>query len=197
MTTDIQTAGSQMASRQTDKDLLGRFVEFSAWVTAFSTVDLWGTGQAEDYLTTVLEQVGEEILRQLLLASAPPPGPAEDPVARSARLKRDVFGNDELGPVARCIVKLWYSGIWYAPEWATVYGQQQQHEVPGQRQPGQVGTGKELIRLAPFVVSPAAYTEGLLWPAIGAHPMGAKAPGYGSWAEPPAIDEEFIEDNPG
>jgi len=29
--------------------------------------------------------------------------------------------------------------------------------------------------------------EGLLWTAIGAHPAGAKAPGYGSWAEQPRI----------
>ena len=39
-----------------------------------------------------------------------------------------------------------------------------------------------------FVVSPAAYTEGLLWRAIGARPHGAKAPGYGSWAAPPRIE---------
>jgi hypothetical protein len=38
-----------------------------------------------------------------------------------------------------------------------------------------------------FTVSANAYTEGLIWPAIGANPSGAKAPGYGSWADPPKI----------
>jgi hypothetical protein len=37
------------------------------------------------------------------------------------------------------------------------------------------------------VVSAASYTEGLLWPTIGANPNGAKAPGYASWAQPPRI----------
>jgi hypothetical protein len=36
-------------------------------------------------------------------------------------------------------------------------------------------------------VNESAYTEGLLWVAIGANPPGAKAPGYGSWARPPQI----------
>ena len=35
------------------------------------------------------------------------------------------------------------------------------------------------------VVSAEAYKEGLLWPAIGTHPPGAKQPGYGSWSLPP------------
>ena len=38
------------------------------------------------------------------------------------------------------------------------------------------------------VVSPTSYTEGLLWPTIGANPPGAKAQGFGSWAAPPTID---------
>jgi len=37
-------------------------------------------------------------------------------------------------------------------------------------------------------VSPASYTEGLLWPTIGANPPGAKAPGFGTWAYPPVLD---------
>ncbi|NNH33825.1 hypothetical protein C9413_32005, partial [Rhizobium sp. SEMIA 4085] len=42
---------------------------------------------------------------------------------------------------------------------------------------------------APLVVSPDAYIEGLLWKAIGAHPAGAKGPGFGSWAFPPKIPD--------
>ncbi|TCJ19609.1 hypothetical protein EPD60_00350 [Flaviaesturariibacter flavus] len=35
-------------------------------------------------------------------------------------------------------------------------------------------------------VSPQAYVQGLIWPAAGTHPPGAKQPGYGSWGLPPA-----------
>ena len=35
------------------------------------------------------------------------------------------------------------------------------------------------------VVSADGYREGLVWDAIGAHPMGAKQPGFDTWSEPP------------
>jgi hypothetical protein len=37
------------------------------------------------------------------------------------------------------------------------------------------------------VPSPQSYTEGLLWPAVGANPAGAKPFGYGMWAKPPRV----------
>lgn len=43
-------------------------------------------------------------------------------------------------------------------------------------------------------VSAASYQEGLLWPAIGANPPGAKAPGYGSWAAPPRIEGRYLKE---
>ena len=39
--------------------------------------------------------------------------------------------------------------------------------------------------------APSTYAQGLVWNAIGAHPQGAKMPGYGSWALPPTIPEEL------
>ena len=35
------------------------------------------------------------------------------------------------------------------------------------------------------IISSRAYIEGLIWRAIAAHPMGAKQPGFGTWAFPP------------
>ncbi len=176
------------------EDLLDRFVAFSAEATAFSAVDLRGTGQAADYLATVREQAGEDILRELLAAAQP------------GDVNGEVFGDEKLGPLARNIIKLWYSGVWYelpAP-WAARFGAPVK-AVPAPRRPGQQGMAQHALpdgkgpleqqgrqrtpaRTASFVVSAAAYTEGLLWRAIGAHPAGAKAPGYGSWAVPPVID---------
>ncbi|WP_299243424.1 hypothetical protein [uncultured Aquimarina sp.] len=36
-----------------------------------------------------------------------------------------------------------------------------------------------------YIVSSQSYLEGLVWKAIGAHPMGGKQPGYGTWGFPP------------
>jgi hypothetical protein len=148
-----------MASR------LDRFLAFSAEATAFSVFDLHGTGLAHDYLVTVEQVVGSPLLDALLdrfdavvAADGGPDG-----------LRRHLLSDPLLGPVARNIVKLWYVGIWYElpRAWTDAYG--------------------ALARNVTFTVSAAAYTEGLLWRSIGANPPGAKAPGYGSWAQPPRI----------
>jgi hypothetical protein len=136
-----------------------RFLAFSAEVTAFSEFDLLGTGMAVAYRQAVTDVVGEEVLGELL-----------DAYERSDNPRRDVFGDEKLGPIAKNIIKMWYVGVWYElpPEWTESFGAREDDVT--------------------FVVSPAAYTEGLLWRAIGANPPGAMAPGYGSWAAPPRIE---------
>jgi hypothetical protein len=149
----------------------GAFLDFSAEVTAFSVFDLEGTGQAEAYRKAVAGVVGEAVLGELLHAYARAVHEAgQDPAARARLLYRDIFSSEKLGPIARNIIKMWYVGIWYElpPEWTESFG--------------------ALENDVTFFVSPSAYTEGLLWRAIGANPPGAKAPGYGSWAAPPHIE---------
>jgi hypothetical protein len=94
-----------------------------------------------------------------------------NPAVREASVRREILGDERLGPIARAILKLWYYGTWYAlPEaWHQKYG-----PAPDDMT---------------FVVSATAYVEGLLWRAIGAHPAGAKAPGFGSWAQPPVFPQ--------
>jgi hypothetical protein len=153
----------------TDYALLQRFLDFSAEVTAFSTLDLYGTGQAEPYLSAVVQVVGEQALAELL--DAYERVPQADPQSRQTLLYQDVFSSEKLGPIARNIIKLWYAGVWYKlpQEWTESFGAREADVT--------------------FVVSPAAYAEGLLWRTIGANPPGAKAPGYGSWAAPPRIED--------
>jgi hypothetical protein len=125
---------------------------------------LRGTGQAEAYLAAVTGVVGEPLVDDLLERhDGLPDGDREQ------RLRREIFSDERLGPIARNIVKLWFVGTWYElpAAWRETFGA---HE-----------------RDVTFVVSAAAYTEGLLWPSIGATPPGAKGPGYGSWAGPPRI----------
>jgi hypothetical protein len=156
----------------TTDSLLERFLALSAEVTAFSAFDLQGTGQAEPYLSSVADLVGDEVLGELLDAyGRAADESADDPAARARLLYRDIFSSEKLGPIARNIIKLWYVGVWYElpPEWTESFGAYENNVT--------------------FVVSPAAYTEGLLWRAIGANPPGAKAPGYGSWAVAPRIED--------
>jgi hypothetical protein len=146
-----------------------RFLAFSADVTAFTVFELRGTGQAEAYLATVTDIVGREMMDQLLDAYVRLR--SEAPEEREFRLRREIFGDEKLGPIARNIIKLWYVGIWYElpHAWTEAFGAREKNIT--------------------FTVSATAYTEGLLWPAIGANPSGAKAPGYGSWAGPPQIPQ--------
>jgi len=153
-------------------ELLARFLDFSAEVTAFSVFELQGTGQAAPYLSAVVGVLGEDIVGDLLdTYSRAVTGAGDDPAARARLLYRDVFSSETLGPVARNIIKLWYVGTWFElpAEWRESYGARENDVT--------------------FVVSPGSYMEGLLWPAVGANPPGAKAPGYGSWASPPRIPE--------
>ena len=142
--------------------MIEKFLAFSADVTAFTVFELQGTGQAEAYFATVSDVVGSELVDQLL--DAYDRVCSEEHADRDFRLRREIFGDEKLGPVARNIIRLWYVGIWYQlpRAWTEAFGAREKDVT--------------------FMVSAAAYTEGLLWPAIGAHPTGAKTPGYGSWA---------------
>ncbi len=151
-------------------DRMAGFLALSSTLTAFPEFDLRGTGQAESYLATVVAAVGQDTTDTLLAAHAAVAGAAaDDDAARDRLLRARILSDDRLGPVARNIMKLWYVGTWYTmPQpWTQSFGVG-----------GADGT---------FVVSSTSYAEGLVWPAIGANPPGAKGPGYGTWADPPAI----------
>ena len=148
---------------------LERFLALSAEITAYPVYELRGTGLAESYLETVEKIVGPQFLDALLDTYDRAVAAADGGSGLPDLLRRDLFSDLRLGPVARNLVKMWYLGVWYElPQtWTDAYGAQQRNVA--------------------FTVSAAAYTEGLLWPSIGANPPGAKAPGYASWAQPPRI----------
>lgn len=150
--------------------LFSEFLALSAKLTAFSEFDLMGTGQANLYFDTVTGVAGDSVLAELVEAFGRARAAAgADNSAWEAALRREVLSHPKLGPVARNIIKMWFSGTWYQlpAEWRLAYG----------------ARDKDFT----FVVSPVSYTEGLLWPTIGANPSGAKAPGYGTWEAPPRI----------
>jgi hypothetical protein len=85
----------------------------------------------------------------------------------TAQLERLVLADPDLGPVARSLIILWYLGQW--------------NPLPGDWRNRHGASPLDAAR----VVSADAYSSGLVWTAIGAHPMGADPGGYGSWATPP------------
>ena len=147
--------------------MMDRVLAFSSDITAFTVFELLGTGQAAAYLNTVTDVVGQDSVSQLLDAYEKL---RNEPLeVREERMRREIFGDEKLGPIARNIIKLWYVGMWYElpRAWTEAFGAREKNVT--------------------FTVSADAYTEALLWPAAGASPAGAKAPGYGSWADPPRI----------
>lgn len=156
-----------MTTNQSD---LKAFLSFSTVLTDFTEFQLQGTGQAELYYTTVTGIVGEQTMSELLQAYRSIQDKAlDDPDLFHKRLRADILSDAKLGPIARNIIKLWYVGTWYQlPQaWRESFGVKDNDKD--------------------FIPSPTSYVEGLLWPAIGAHPPGAKAPGYGTWSAPPQI----------
>lgn len=156
----------------TDRETLTAFLALSEDLTGFSAFRLRATGLADTHLAHLSERLGPGVLAALLEAHAAARAEAvgdDDALARA--LRHRVLSDPRLGPPARSLLKLWYVGVWHAlpPEWHAAYG----------------GAFDD----ADCVPRPAAYTEGLLWPAVGASPAGAKPHGYGIWAHPPRIPD--------
>jgi hypothetical protein len=140
-----------------------QFVDLSALLTGFDRVDVFGTGMAEDYLSTLGDVLPAGALDELLAAHdrvAAAPDPA-------AAVASEILGDPKLGPLARNVILLWYCGAWteLPDDWRAAYGAS---PLDGNR-----------------VVSGAAYESGLQWIVAGAHPAGARQQGYGAWAAPP------------
>jgi hypothetical protein len=149
--------------------MMDLFLALSVELTGFTRFALQGTGLSDDYLHAAVKVVGQSIVDELLARYA---GIVNNsPQSHIEEVRRQILGDEKLGPVARNLIKMWYCGIWEplpAP-WVERYG------------PIEDNSG--------FMVSGNAYREGLLWLALGANPPGAKAPGYGSWSQPPKFWE--------
>ncbi len=90
------------------------------------------------------------------------------PDERERGVRSVVLADPVLGPFARAVLLLWYTAIWYPPDddWSALCAGRPQDTEP--------------------IALGFAYTEGLVWKAIGAHPMTAKPTGFGTWSLPPA-----------
>ena len=145
-----------------------QFVEMSALLTGFGRFELLGTGLAGSYLSALDGVLPEGVLDELLDAFGRlPPGPGREGPDREGAVGSQILADPKLGPVARNLILMWYSGTWTAlPE-----------------------TWREAHGASPLdknhVVSAEAYQAGLQWAAAGTHPAGARQQGFGAWAAAP------------
>ena len=145
---------------------LDAFAALSADLTGFDATHLVGTGNAEAFHDLMVARCGAPNVAALLEAWRCHVAGAQD---RDRALRLHVLGDGRLGPMARNLLRLWYSGTWrqMPADWRAAF-------APG-------------LADGDIVPSRTAYTEGLLWPAIGANPPGAKPFGYAMWARPPRV----------
>lgn len=152
----------------THSDLLPDFLTLSVALTGFSKHELLGTGQANLYLATACDMAGPDCIVDMLGAFSAC-DIAEDKAAMDRHLRLCILSHPRYGPLTRNLIKLWYVGTWHClpRDWHETFGgNPADHD---------------------HIPSPTSYTEGLLWPAIGANPPGAKPFGYGMWANPPRV----------
>jgi hypothetical protein len=141
------------------------FLALSVALTGFDVYELQGTGVAGEYFTTlwrIVPDAAAELMQVWrTIVQDPPPGGVEEGV------RTRILDSTRLGPVAQNVITMWYTGQWVPlPDaWHYAYGTPPEDEN--------------------HVVSALAYQESLMWKAAGTNPMGAKQPGFGTWALPP------------
>lgn len=123
----------------------------------------------DTYYDTLLRIIGEREAGQLFRYAAEALADDRRVGSGDAALEQKVIENPRFAAVVVSLIKLWYLGSWYP--------------LAGDYRDDNGSTADDVEH----VVSAQGYREGLVWTAAGAHPMGAKPPGFGSWAEPPTL----------
>jgi hypothetical protein len=92
---------------------------------------------------------------------------ATPPPQLEAAVNTNIIQNLAITRLAQNIIYLWYFGIWYDLT-----------KNPNSFLP---------LKNNDHVVSPLAYTNGLVWGEMGAHPMGFSVGEFGYWANVPTL----------
>ena len=153
---------------------LDDFYAVSVALTGYNKTSLQGTGVGDTYLSTLTSIVGTPITDELFAVYNEIAANCGSIEERNQEMRIRIMSHEKLGPVARNIIKMWYTANWYQmpAEWADRFGTFAQDDC-----------GNFLD--TDHVISGEAYEQSLVWLAMEAHPMGARQPGYGTWAFPP------------
>lgn len=149
------------AAAQSSDAEIGLFVELSSVLTGMPETTLAPsldpTGLKQIYFAALRAKADPATLDRLLgiFGAIRTTLP---PAQWPAAVDQQILRQDRIGPLARQILKLWLLGIFFSP-------------------PDQSVTGE--------VVNSVAFTHGLLWTAIQAHPTGYSELPHGYWSSPP------------
>jgi hypothetical protein len=140
----------------------GAFLEVSECLTGFSRVELLATGMAAAYEAELGKAYGGDVVSLLLGEVCAVVKESGGDEAKLERLMLARVFNDDtvLCAPAKNLAQMWYLG--------TLIDYTDQTPI--------------VIFKRTVVVSAEAYRQGLVLADVGAHPSGAKQPGYGSWA---------------
>jgi hypothetical protein len=144
------------------------FLQLSIVLTGFEEHVLRGTGMLQPYYDELLRVIGAREAGALLSAFEKIAHRKHGAFDRNG-FQKDFLKDSRFGPVARSVITMWYLGVWM--------------QLPREWRDERGATAYD----TDHTVSAAAYRESLVWPAAGAHPMSAKAPGFGSWANPSTL----------
>ena len=140
------------------------FLDLSAGFTGFSEAELQGTGLVGTYYNVVNTIIDSNIIGEIFLEYQSLHG---NQINNTQPEYQSLLEDPKTGPVIKNIVTLWYLGQWNQMplEWRNEFG------------------ASALDR--DHIISARSYKQGLVWTAMGAHPMGAKQQGFGAWSLPP------------
>ena len=144
--------------KKTKKTAMQVFENMSIVLTGFSNADITGTGLTSIYFDTITKKIGEEKFKDLLEAfQRIEITNLDDLSSKECDHVQELITHITYKTISSQIIKLWYLGQWTPSD----------------------------IHEKPQIISSKSYLEGLVWKAIGAHPMGGKQQGFGTWGFPP------------
>ena len=155
-------------------DLGTAFKAMSAAFTGFDEATIQGTGLNDTYLEVVSTSLNLEIVEELTGLYVALAAEFEcDPKGLNRALRHQIFASPKWAPLAQNIIQLWYTGTWtqMSYDWTQANGPFFPNDTTR-------------------IISSQAYKQGLMWKAVGSHPMGAKQEGFASWAYPPPARPE-------
>ena len=137
---------------------LKTFEALSIVLTGFSKSDLVGTGMLDFYFSVFQKEVGSASVEDLLSAfeSLAISNPESISEEEESRVEQ-LLQEEAFAHITKQLIQLWYLGEWIVAQYSSDN----------------------------YIISSNAYLQGLVWKAIGAHPMGGKQPGFGTWGYAP------------
>jgi hypothetical protein len=173
----ISTVYAQGADPSSKPDMMA-FLLLSAALTGIHVANLAPefTPKANDLLNSdpgvdpiqVKDEYFKQVNREAPAAFGKLLQIAKDHPQSAPDIINGVNASDDTKFLARSIVLMWYLGSWYTPA-----------DLKSNSQPG------TRAFVPSQVVSPKAYTQGLVWQIAQAHPMGYSNLQFGYWSREP------------